>query len=403
MIAIAAVCRRSVRARVVPLVLCFAWLGAASPALAQQPVTEVLTFLLTNRSIPTGDFVRDEQAAVETRDLLARFLNLELATVPVSTSAGGFTYRLDPALGTVVRASDSFGPFFTERSLTAGRGQASLALGYRRSAFTNIDGRNLRDGTLVSTASILRGDAAPFDIETVALRIRTDTVTLTGNYGVTDRFDLGAVVPMVRVNLDGERVDTYRGRAFVQATGSAAASGLGDVVLRGKYNVVRDGASGVALAGEVRLPTGREEDLLGTGRASVTPRLIGSYEGARLGLHGEVGYSFRETAKTLGYGAAVTVVAVPRLTLVGELSGLRLGGIGRLTETTQPHPTLTGVDTIRLSGLEQTTTRLLAVAGVKWNIANTWLLTANVRRPLTTVGLNAGWVPSVTFDYAFGR
>ena len=95
-------------------------------------------FLLTNRSIPTGDFVRDEQAAVETRDILARFLSLELATVPVSPSSGGFTYRLDPALGTVVRSSDSFGPFFTERSLTSGRARrrSGSAIAARRSTIS---------------------------------------------------------------------------------------------------------------------------------------------------------------------------------------------------------------------------------------------------------------------------
>jgi hypothetical protein len=204
--------------------------GTPVAASAQQSVTDVLTFLLTNRSIPTGDFVRDEQAAVATRDILARFLALELATVPVSSSSSGFTYRLDPALGIVVRSSDSFGPFFTERSLTAGRHQASFGVGYRGTTFHNIDGRDLRDGTLVSTASILRGEAAPFDIETVALRIHTDTMTVTGNYGVSDRFDVGGAIPFVRVSLQGERIDTYRGRQFVQATGSGSASGLGDVV-----------------------------------------------------------------------------------------------------------------------------------------------------------------------------
>src|SRR5262245_18269458 len=91
--------------------------SVAAPALAQQSVNEVLSFLLTNRSIPTGDFTRDEQAAAATRDSITAFLLLELATVPVSPSAGAFTYRLDPTLGTVVRSSDSFGPFFTERSL----------------------------------------------------------------------------------------------------------------------------------------------------------------------------------------------------------------------------------------------------------------------------------------------
>jgi hypothetical protein len=376
---------------------------AAPPAAAQQSVTDVLTFLLTNRSIATGDFVRDEQAAVETRDVLTRFLSLDLATIPVSSSAGGFTYRLDPDLGTVARSSDSFGPFFTERSLTAGRNQASVGFGYRSTSFENVDGRHLRDGTLVSTASMLRGEPTPFDIETVTLRIRTDTMTLTGNYGVTDRFDIGGALPFVRVRLEGQRVDTYRGNSFVQATGTASASGVGDLVLRAKYNVLRDGASGLAIAGEARLPTGREEDLLGAGDTSLTPRLIGSYERTRVGLHGEVGYSFREATNTLGYAMAVTVVAVPRLTVIGELSGLRLEGVGRLTEITQAHPTLVGVETIRLSGVEQTTDRVLAIAGVKWNIADTWLVTANVRRPVTEAGLNAGWVPTITLDYSFGR
>ena len=219
------------------LAVCLLWSGAAVPASAQQSITDVLTFLLTNRSIPTGDFVRDEQAAVETRDILARFLSLELATLPVSSSAGGFTYRLDPALGTVVRSSDSFGPFFTERSLTAGRHQASLGVGYRSTTFDNIDGRNLRDGTLVSTASILRGEPAPFDIETVALRIRTDTMTLTGNYGVTDRFDVGGAIPFVRVSLQGQRVDTYRGRELVQA--DRLCLGLGARRRRGARQVQR--------------------------------------------------------------------------------------------------------------------------------------------------------------------
>ena len=374
----------------------------AAPASAQQSITDVLTFLLTNRSIPTGDFVRDEQAAVETSNLMARFLILDVATLPVSSSSGGFTYRLDPALGVVVRSSDSFGPFFTERSLTAGRSRASLGIGYYSTTFDDLDGRNLRDGTLVSTASALRGEPAPFDIETVALRIRTDTMTLTGNYGVTDRFDIGGVIPFVRVNVQGQRVDTYRGRALVQAAGSASASGLGDVVIRAKYNVLRNGGSGLAVGVESRLPTGQEEDLLGSGRTSVAPRLIGSYEADRVGIHSEVGYSFGGVSDVLGYATAVTVVARSRLTIVGELSGLRISGLGRLADATQPHPDLVGVETIRLTGIDETADRIVAVAGFKWNVASTWLLTANVRRPLTDVGLDAGWVPTITFDYSFG-
>lgn len=378
-------------------------LTLAAPASAQQSIGDVLTFLMTNRSIPTGDFVRDEQAAVDTSEVIAKFFTLDLSTLPATPSAGGFTYRLDPTLGTVVRASDSFGPFFVERALTSGAGRASIGVAYRSMSFGRLDGHDLRDGTLVSTASMLRGDAAPFDVETVTLRIRSDTTTVTGAYGVTDRLDLGVAVPVVRVTLDGQRVDTYRGSEIVQASGSASASGLGDIVLRGKYTVLRDGASGVAIAGDARLPTGDEADLLGAGRVSVTPRLIGSYEGARLGIHGEVGYSFRSAFDALSYGSAVTVVAVPRVTLVGELSGVRLNTVGRLDYADEPHPQLVGIDTIRIAAIERTTHRVVAVAGFKWNVTDTWLLTANVRRPLTDAGLTASWIPTLTLDYAFGR
>jgi hypothetical protein len=372
----------------------------SSIAEAQQSISDVLSFLFTNRTIPTGDFERDEQAAIATRDTISKLLVLELATLP-SSSGGGFTYRLDPTLGTVIRASDSFGPLFTERSLLAGRGRASFGMSFSSMLFDNIDGRSLRDGTLVSTASVFRGDTTPFDIETVSLRIRTDTMTFNGTVGITDRFDVSAGIPFIRLNLEGQRVDTYRGQELLQATGSASASGLGDVILRARYNVYRVGASGMAVGVEARLPTGREEDLLGAGSTSYTPRFIGSYEDDRVGVHGEVGYTFRGVSEALTYAGAVTAVAAPRLTLVGELLGRRLRAVGRLAETTLPHPRLAGVDTIRLTSSDETADRLLLVAGFKWNVASTWLLTANVLRPLTNVGLNASWVPSVTFDYWF--
>src|SRR5687768_5121416 len=119
------------------LALCILLGGTAGPASAQRSITDVLTFLLTNRSIPTGDFVRDEQAAAETSNIMARFLILDVATLPVSSSSGGFTYRLNSTLGTVVQSSESFGPFFAERSLTAGRNRASFGVGYHTTTFDN--------------------------------------------------------------------------------------------------------------------------------------------------------------------------------------------------------------------------------------------------------------------------
>ena len=99
---------------------------APTPA-AAQTVSDVLSFLLTNRAVQTDDFERDAAAATATRDTVTTLLGAELATLPPSLSSAGFTYRFNPMLGTAERASASFGSFFTERSLTSGRGQARSA------------------------------------------------------------------------------------------------------------------------------------------------------------------------------------------------------------------------------------------------------------------------------------
>jgi len=389
----------SIRTPVV--VIAFAVVASAAPAAAQQTVSEVLSFLLTNRSIPTGDFVQDARAAAATRDTISTFLLVELGTLPVTSSASAFTYRLDRNLGTVVRSSDSFGPFLAERSLTSGLLRGSLALTYQAASFDTVDGRSLTDGTLVATASRLRGVAQPFDVEALSLDLDTKTMTLVGNLGVADRFDIGVALPFVSLSLNGRRVDTYRGTALVQATGSASASGPGDLLIRGKYNVLRRTGSGLAVGGEARLPTGDAQNLLGTGEASIKPRVIASVERDRVALHGDFGYTMGGLADELDYGGAITVTGTPRLTLVGEIAGRRLSSAGRLTETTEPHPALVGVDTIRLTSIEGATERLVGLVGFKWNIAGTLLLSANVMRPLTSAGLNARWISTVAFDYSF--
>jgi hypothetical protein len=375
--------------------------GTPSSAVAQLSVNEVLTFLLTNRSIPTDDFIQDERAAAATAETFSAFLLTELGTLPVGLSASGFSYRLERTLGANIRSSDSFGPIFIERSLTSGQGRASFALSFQSIPFDSIDGRKLRDGTLVSVASRLHQDPQPFDVETVTLRLRTDSVLVSAGYGVTDRLDVSATVPLIRLALDGQRLDTYRGREIVQATASATASGLGDAVVRAKYNVLRAGASGLSIGGEMRLPTGQKENLLGTGQTTLKPRVVGSLERDRLAVHGDLGYTLGGVSGELDYGGAVTLVATPRVTIVGELAARRLGSIGRLAETSQAHPTLAGVDTVRLTAIPETTNRAITVLGVKWNVAGAGILGGHVMRPLTTAGLTSRWIAALTFDYSF--
>src|SRR5687768_5184623 len=128
-----------------------------------------------------------------------------LSTYPTGTPAGGFTYIFDPALGTLTRSSDSFGPSFAERALTTGRGKVDVGFGYQHTAYDTFEGLNLRqreitffiphidccsrgaateaipDGTRLTPA--FEGDLME---AALSLKLVSDTSTLFASYGVSD-------------------------------------------------------------------------------------------------------------------------------------------------------------------------------------------------------------------------
>src|SRR5712671_1045968 len=203
----------------------------AAPARAQS-LADALTFLVTNQSVPTGSVDRDRDAAQAASVTISRALLANLATLPVASSSSAFAYRLNPELGTVERATQTFGPFFLERALTAGRGHASVGLTLQHLHFTSLDGRSLSDGSLVTTANQFVDEPAPFDVDRLTLNINADLATLYGTVGVTNRMEVGFAAPMVSLTLDGSRINTYRGRTFTQATARGHATGLADLIVR---------------------------------------------------------------------------------------------------------------------------------------------------------------------------
>ena len=101
-------------------------------------------------------------------------------------------------------------------------------------------------------------------------------------------------------------------------------------------------------------------------------------------------------------GRCVRLAGEARLTGFGEIVGRRVSSAGRLAQVTETHPTLVGVDTLRLTAESSATSRLLAVFGLKWNVAGGWLFGGTLLKPLTTAGLIPNWAPMLTLDYSFG-
>ena len=376
-------------------------LAGARPAFAQQTVTDVIDFLVTNRSVRTDDIERDRAAAEGARDTIARALITNLTSVPLATSSGGFLYRLNPSLGTVERASDSFGGFFVERALTAGAGQATLGLSGYTSSFTSLNGADLRDGSFVTVANQFRDEAAPFDTDALTLRVRSSVVTAFGSYGVSDRLEIGAAIPFVRLALEGERRNLYFNTPFLQASGEATASGIGDVAVRAKYMVASGARGAVAAAFEMRLPTGDEENLLGAGDAAYRLLAIGSFESGGVTVNINGGVVMSGISDEFNVAGAASYALRPRVTLIGETTVRRVSELRSMSLVAQPHPTLQDVDTLRLSPGDSGMVLANAIAGVKWNPTGRIVVGAHLAFPLVRHGLTAPATPSLALEYSF--
>ena len=419
----------------------------------------------------------------------------QFSTFPLGSSTGGLTYVFDESVGTFRRSSASFGPMFAERALTIGRRKLSVGFNYQRTSYNTFEGQNLDDGSikfylrhqdcctfkLIPEAPFFQfsrqGDGSrltpPFEGDIIeaalSLKATTHTTAAFANYGVTDHWDVGIAVPFVRVNLDasvtarilrlvtGPPPDAPLSAADRQAAlnthtfelnnpnatltvgHSGHATGLGDIVLRTKYHFLRMAGGGLAAAVDLRLPTGDENNLLGTGGAQAKFFLVASSERGRFGEHANVGYTAAKgdvagtvaglTATSLpdeiNYAGGVEFVANPRFTVNGDLVGRTLQRAGRLDlvskvfQYSDPSklPEIFTPQTLVQAGIltfptssvaldefnprSGNLTLLLGTGGVKYNVAGNLLISGSVLFPLTNAGLRSRVTTMVGLDYAF--
>jgi hypothetical protein len=465
-------------------------LSIAASAAAQSPTPSELLpdLILRGITLPrptTGDVISHEAhfSPIDANELnnptvavvssFNQLISGQLSTFPLGSSAGGFTYTFDEALGTFRRASNSFGPAFAERAITIGRGRVSGGLTYQHTPFDSIEGQTLDNGSIKfylrhqeccspgagsgggggggggggATTTQPNGTrlSPAFEGDVIeaalSLKAKTDTVAFFGNYGLTDRWDVGIAIPIVRIDLDASvqatiirlstaaipQIHTFEGGADVSQRTyreSASATGLGDILLRTKYRFLSFPGGGLAGAVDFRLPTGNKEDLLGAG-GQVKMLLIASGEAGRFIPHVNIGYtaSSGELGATgllaelggvepvpneFNYTTGVEFVAHPKLTLVGDVVGRTLRNAGRLDVISKSLSFVaqgqTAVQTAEFSEFERRGGNLslaLGTVGFKFNPAGDFLISGNVLFPLTDSGLRSKLTTVVGLDYAF--
>jgi hypothetical protein len=407
--------------------------------------------------ITTGDLTNPAVAIVNGFNTL---MTLQLSTFPLGSGAGGFTYSFDPTLGTFKRSTSSFGPSFAERATTVGRRRFGAGMTYQHTRYNRLEGQSLEDGSIkfylrhreccqsatppaTGTVETPNGTRLnPFfegDVIEAALSVKvtTDTAAFFATYGATDRLDIGIAVPIVRVDLDARVLATVQRLAtsaipnihtFVRGDPTATTSelrsqgrstGLGDVVLRGKYRLLDwAGGGGLALATDVRLPTGDADDLRG-GAAQGKFYVVASRSGDRLGQHVNVGYTFSgsvgrgdsrlgDLPDELNYAAGAEYVLHPKVTVIGDLVGRSLRDASRLTleSKTFEFVQTTGGPVMSAQFNEFEPTRgglnlLFGTGGVKFNPMGNLLISGSVLFPLTDGGLRNRVTTTIGIDYSF--
>jgi hypothetical protein len=374
---------------------------AVPAAASSQSLSGRLSTLLTEQQT-ASIYVPDVPAAEATRDTVAKLFGVELTNLPTASSSGGFVYRLNPSLGVVSRSSEGFGPFFTERVLRNGEGQFSAGFSYQVARFTSLQGADLTAGSFPTNAARMVGATQPFAVDTLALDLDTQTATVFTSYGVTDRLAVGGSLPFVRIRMRGTRMRIQDGGTSLQSRQSGTAAGLGDLALNARYLVVGDGLRGVSVGGDLRLPTGRTGDLLGSGKAAFRGVALGSYEEGRLGVNVNAGVGVGGASREVSWSMATTFAASSRVTLVGEMIGRRLFELSYVQDVYQPHPLMPGVETMRWLTADRGFTTTLVATGAKWNIGGSWLINTNLLIRLTDGGLRSRVTPAVSLDYDFG-
>ena len=429
-------------------------LASASPAHAQDPynvtvnVTE-LSRIFTELYGPDGLVVNSLASLAGGVSHSAHFnsgfesefsqfgtaLTGQIVSLPLPAPASGFTYQFDPGLGVFTRSTSSFGPILAERADTIGARRVSIGFAYQRLAFDSIENIDLQSVPAVFTHdnAELRGGREDVitTVNSIDSKVSRSAAFIT--YGVTNDLDVSIAVPYIttdivvtsdatvrRIGTTTPEIHFFRAvddsigdRRIYTAFGHA--SGIGDITIRMKQAIKKSPKNGIALGIDLRLPTGDENNLLGTGAPAVQPFAAWSATYGTFAPHINLGYQWNGSSTLAGdieagvsadlpdvavYALGAVVAVHPRVTLALDVLGRYIIDSPRVhledfvaLDGHSVYPNI-AFDTGSINELS-------SAVGLKINVAGRLLLNTNLLMRLNSGGLRDKISPLVGVEYAF--
>ncbi len=359
----------------------------------------------------------------------------QLVSVPLPSPAGGFTYEFDTSLGVFQRTTTSFGPILADRSDTIGARRVSVGFAYQRYKYDTIEGIDLQQVPAVFTHdnAFLLGGREDVVTTTSAIDARVSQATTFITLGVTDHLDVSMAVPIIdhELRVVSEAIVHRLGTTnplthfFRQSNGDVGerrlftaagrASGFGDLMVRVKGTIARGYSHGLAGGVDVRLPTGDEMDLLGSGTVGLQPFLIWSGTYGNVSPH--VNASYRWNGESVlagnpstgeredfpdqaGYAVGADLSVNPRLTIAFDVIGQYVFDAERVGAST--FHALDGRSTFPTIVFTRDSFNALSGSiGFKANVLQRLLLDVNLLFQVDEHGLRDRVTPLIGFEYAF--
>ena len=344
------------------------------------------------------------------------------STYPVASASSSVVYAYNPALDTLERQIGVAGPIIGERAETIGKGQFTFAASYSYVHLTSINGDDL--GSLLNRPRV-NGNTLIFKVDpgitladgrfTTILPVRVVTdidveahiLTPSLTYGVTPDLDLNLTVPLLRTSLGvtaHTQVPDPRFPQFALNPGdpnkqtgikslSDDAVGIGDILLRAKYVLLRGDWVDVAAQLGLSLPTGSRSDLQGTGTTRLQPTLILSHVFAdrfEPFLNAGVDYNCNEVSRSIvRWGVGGTGQIMDRLSAT-------VAFFGRHELAAQAEP-------IKIPFFFQIerNDQYDASVGFRWRFADSGFVGLNAIVPLNEDGLRPDVIPTLEVEYSF--
>jgi hypothetical protein len=350
------------------------------------------------------------------------FFNEAFATqvgqLPLATPASSFILVLQNGVPTP--SQDTFGPLVAERFETIGKHTMYVAFTFQRSVFNEIDGNNLGNIPILFTFPTQQN---PNVVTYTQNKITTNVnqYVAYGTYGVTSHFDVSVAIPFVRVSMGVSSKGTEYSTTSPATTSftqyiPGSASGIGDVVFAGKGTLWKKHGYGIALGGELRVPSGDEQNFLGSGAVGIKPYFVFARSG-RFAPHLNLGYQWNGSSPLAigangkqsqlpgywGYTLGADIGVTKHLTVAAEFVGQHYIDAPQVT-TPQNISATVNNQPMSFSSIAP------ANGSYEYNYlsfgfkANPWkymIISGNIEVKVNDAGLRANVVPFVGVSYTF--